>query len=146
MHTDIASYTFDELTEGMETSMLKLLTAEHIAHFAETTDDHHPLHTSKEFAISQGYKDVIAHGLLVASFSSAIIGMRLPGVNAVIVSQSFKYRDAVYPGDTLLIKGKISKKEPRFSRIEVKIRMENNATKKRVASGVYVVKVLDPQQ
>ena len=136
------AYTFEELEIGQtETIEIQLLLSD-IESFCILTSDYHPLHSSKRYAIKNGYDDIIAHGLLISSFSSALIGMKLPGENALITSQSFKYRHPTYPGDRLLISGKIVFKETTFNTIEVKVKIHNQASKL-VASGLYKIKLRD---
>ena len=73
------TYTIDNLEEGLEAKIERLITKEDIQNFAILTQDFHPLHTSPDYAKSNGFKDIIAHGLLLSSYSSSIIGMELPG-------------------------------------------------------------------
>ena len=110
--------------------------------FSQLTGDYHPLHTSKDYALEHGFNDVIAHGLLISSFSSTLIGMELPGENTIITSQSFKYRNPAFPGDKLTISGEIVALEPRFHTIEVKVKIHNQY-KKLISSGLYKIKIRD---
>jgi len=126
------------MTESIE----KALTLTDIESFCQLTGDFHPLHSSKEYALAHGFSDVIAHGLLISSYSSTLIGMRLPGENTIITAQSFKYRSPAYPGDKLLIKGEIVKKDERFQTIEVKVKITNDSAKT-IASGLYGIKIRD---
>ena len=75
MEQIIATYTMDELKEGLEAKIERLITKEDIQNFANLTNDFHPLHTSEAYSKANGFKDIIAHGLLLSSsLSSAIIG------------------------------------------------------------------------
>ena len=135
------TYTIDNLEEGLEAKIERLLTKEDIQNFANLTQDFHPLHTSPVYAKANGFEDIIAHGLLLASFSSSIIGMELPGENAIILSQSFVYKKPVYPGTQLLIKGIINKIDARFSLLEIKIKISSIDNIQVFATGKYLVKV-----
>jgi len=126
----------------MTASISKQLLLSDIEAFCTLTGDNHPLHTSVEYATEHGFDNVIAHGLLISSFSSTLIGMKLPGKNTIITSQSFKYRNTAYPGDLLEIKGEITAKEPRFNTVEVKVKIHNQ-NKKLVSSGLYKIKIRD---
>lgn len=137
----IATNTIDELEEGLEAKIERLLTIEDIQNFANLTQDFHPLHTSVLYAKANGFEDVIAHGLLLSSFSSTIIGMKLPGENAIIISQMFTYKKPVYPGTKLLIKGVIEKIDTRFSLLEIKIIITSIDNSQVFATGKYSVKV-----
>ena len=137
----IETYTIDELKEGLEVQTERLLTLQDIQNFAKLTKDFHPLHTSIDYAKANGFEDVIAHGLLLSSFSSAIIGMKLPGENTIIISQTFIYKNPVYPGTQLLIKGVLDKIDTRFSLLEIKIKITSIDNSQIFATGKYIVKV-----
>ena len=137
----IETYTIDELEEGLEATIERLLTVEDIQNFANLTQDFHPLHTSVVYAKANGFEDIIAHGLLLSSFSSGIIGMKLPGENAIIMSQTFTYKNPVYPGTQLLIKGVLDKRDTRFSLLEIKIKITSIDNSQVFATGKYSVKV-----
>ena len=135
------TYTIDNLEEGLEVKIERLLTKEDIQNFANLTQDFHPLHTSPVYAKSNGFEDIIAHGLLLSSLSSSIIGMELPGENAIIISQSFLYKKPVYPGTKLLIKGILNKIDTRFSLLEINIKITSIDNIQVFATGKYSVKI-----
>lgn len=137
----IARYTIEELEEGMVAEIEHQITSEKINAFAELTNDYHPLHVSKSYALENGFENIIAHGLLISSFSSALIGMKMPGENAIIISQSFKYRKPAYPGTILLIKGILEKIDIRSSLLEIKIKIKSKDKNQLIATGNYLVKV-----
>ena len=109
----------------MSERLQKTVGARAIEEFAELTSDFHPLHTDPDYARSCGFRDILAHGLLISSYSSALIGMRLPGENAIVASQSFTYRSPAFPNDRLDIIGTVSMVEKRFSLIDVEIEILN---------------------
>lgn len=136
----IAAYRIEDLVVGMEESITVAIDLEAIETFVELTRDNHPLHTDRSYALKNNYNDVIAHGLLIASYSSTLIGTKLPGENALVLSQSFKYSNAVYPGDELKYIGKITEIDARFGIVTVKIIVRNQDQEK-VASGNYSIKI-----
>ena len=123
MEQKIAKYTIDELNVGYEVSEKRFLSKDDIQQFANLTSDFNPLHTNLKYSKANGFENIIAHGLLLSSFSSKIIGMKLPGENAIIISQKFNYKKPVYPGTHLLIKAVLSKIDIRFSIIEILIKI-----------------------
>ena len=137
----IAYYTIDDLKEGQEVEIERLITVADIKQFAELTQDFHPLHTSIEYAQSHGFDNIMAHGLLLSSYTSYVIGMKLPGERAIIMSQSFRYRKPAYPGNTFLIKASLSAIDLRFSHVEILIRITAKNDNRLIASGKYLVKV-----
>lgn len=138
---NIATYKIEDLEEGMSEEIVKTLERKDIEKFAILTQDFHPLHTSVEYAQGNGFEDIMAHGLLLSSFSSALIGMQLPGENAIVISQNFKYRKPAYPGNTFQIKGIINKIDKKYARIEVGIKIKTLESRQLIATGNYVVKI-----
>jgi 3-hydroxybutyryl-CoA dehydratase len=67
--------------------------------FAAVSGDANPLHLDEAFAKTTPFKGRIAHGMLAASYVSAILGMDLPGPGSVYVSQSLRFRRPVRIGD-----------------------------------------------
>lgn len=139
---DINRHSLDDLTEGLSVTIERSVSEEDIQAFCELTSDYHPLHTDEAFARKQGFRTVIAQGLLISSYVSALIGMKLPGEKALIMSQSAKYMKPVYPGDELSITGAVKKRDKRFSIIQVKVTILNQNSEK-VAEGDVMVQVND---
>ena len=136
----INTYTMNELKKGMSATIAKKLTLSQIQNFAELTGDFHPLHNDVRFAKSNGYSDIIAHGLLISSFSSSLVGMQLPGKNALVLGQSFKYFNPAFPGDKLIITGKINEIDLRFSLVTVGVKIRNQENQL-ISKGNYSIKV-----
>jgi 3-hydroxybutyryl-CoA dehydratase len=99
--TNAASRTIDNLKVGMTESYEQTITDADIKTFAGLSGDNNPVHVSEEYAEKSRFKKRIAHGLLSASFFSALFGTRLPGYGCVYVSQSLNFRRPVYLGDTV---------------------------------------------
>ena len=137
---DIARFTIEDISLGLEVKRVVEIAREDIENFAQMTQDFHPLHTNIDYAKDCGFDDIIAHGLLISAHSSTLIGMQLPGENALVLSQSFKYGKPVYPGDTITYTGRVKSIDNRFNTIEVKIIVKNQAGQK-VGSGIYNVKI-----
>lgn len=102
MHTN-TGYSYDELEEGQQYEITRQLMAEDIDAFAKASGDHNPLHTDAEFARAAGFKDRIAHGMLLASWISAALAHSLPGRGTVYLRQSLEFRQPAIPGDWLRI-------------------------------------------
>ena len=72
-------YILDELHVGMAAEKIVVATEDRIRLFAEASDDFNPVHLDEAFASKTAYRGRIAHGLLSASFGSAVVGTMLPG-------------------------------------------------------------------
>jgi len=86
---------------GMTESYSQTITDSDVKAFAAFSGDRNPVHMDEEFAENSRFKGRIAHGLLSASFFSAIFGMRIPGSGCVYVSQSLSFKRPVYVNDTV---------------------------------------------
>jgi len=92
---------FPQFTIGQTASRDNTVERQHIEQFARVSGDHNPLHTHEDFAKKTRFKGIIAHGMLTASFISAVIGNDLPGAGCVYVSQSLSFKAPVRIGDTV---------------------------------------------
>jgi 3-hydroxybutyryl-CoA dehydratase len=104
MNNNEKSYQIDEIEVGMSASLIRTITYEDVRKFAELSGDSNPVHIDEEYAKQSRYKKPIAHGLLSASFFSALFGTKLPGKGCVYISQNLKFRRPVYIGDTVVAK------------------------------------------
>ena len=77
------------------------VTSAEITSFCLVSGDRNPLHTDDAYARSMGYRERIAHGLLVVSITS---GLPTPAddwsLNAYL-EETRRFRAPVYPGDTI---------------------------------------------
>ncbi len=102
MNNSKQSYTINEIEVGMSASLSKTITDEDVRKFAELSGDSNPVHIDEEYARQSRYKKRIAHGLMSASFFSALFGTELPGQGCVYASQNLLFKRAVYLGDTVV--------------------------------------------
>jgi len=86
---------------GMKASYTHTITDADIKMFAKISGDQNPIHIDEEFAKKSRYKKRISHGLLTASYFSALFGTKIPGEGCVYASQSLKFKRPVYLGDTV---------------------------------------------
>lgn len=92
---------YEDLKIGDEASFSKTISESDIYHFAGITGDFNPLHVDQEFAKTTIFKERITHGILTAGFISTVIGMKLPGINTVYLSQNLNFLAPVKIGDTV---------------------------------------------
>ncbi len=78
---------YDEIQVGDQASLTKTITDEDVINFAKLTGDVNPIHILDSFAKTTMFKERIAHGMLVSSFISTILGTKLPGKNTIYLSQ-----------------------------------------------------------
>lgn len=98
------SFAITEITIGMTASYTQTISDADVKAFAGISGDHNPVHMSEDYAKNSRFKNRIAHGLLTASFFSAIFGTKLPGEGCVYAGQNLQFKKPVYLGDTVVAK------------------------------------------
>lgn len=94
-------YSIEDITIGMEVSYSQTVTDADVKAFAGISGDNNPVHMSDEYAKESRFKKRIAHGLMSASYFSALFGTKIPGPGCVYVSQSLAFKKPVYLNDTV---------------------------------------------
>jgi 3-hydroxybutyryl-CoA dehydratase len=112
----IPSMKFSELALGQTASQTILITPEMVAAFADTTGDHNPLHTDPAYAEPR-FGGIIAHGVLLVSFFSALLATELPGPGAVARALNVRFKAPARPGDQVRIEVKIVELVPRIRKV-----------------------------
>jgi len=101
-------YILEELVVGMVAEKRVTVTEERIQRFAEASDDFNPVHMDEAFASKTAYRGRIAHGLLSASFGSAVVGTILPGAGAIYLGQTLAFHKPVRIGDVVVSRVTVS--------------------------------------
>lgn len=97
----VGGYDIEDLQPGMSASVAKTVTEADIGLFAGVSTDVNPAHLNEEYARTTQFGGRIAHGMLSASFISAVLANKLPGPGTIYMSQSLKFRAPVHIGDTV---------------------------------------------
>ncbi len=90
-----------EIKIGMSESYSQTITDADVKLFAGISGDNNPIHMSDEYAKNSRYKKRVAHGMLSASFFSALFGTKLPGPGCLYVTQNLNFKRPVYIDDTV---------------------------------------------
>ena len=132
-------YILEELHVGMAAEKVIHATEERIRRFAEASDDFNPVHLDEAFAAKTAYRGRIAHGLLSASFGSAVVGTILPGAGSIYVSQTLAFHLPVRIDDTVRIVITVMEVEQESARAQLKC--EGFVGGNLIMDGVAVVRV-----
>lgn len=116
---------FAGLTVGQEAMLTKVIGAAEVDAFAEVSGDFNPLHVDEGFARGTEFGRRVAHGLLLGSYVSTLIGMRLPGPGALWAEQRFQWRAPVFVGDTVHLRLWIAHKSEGTESVVVEVRATN---------------------
>lgn len=106
----IENRTFDELQVGDTASIARTLTYKDIELFAIMSGDVNPAHVDEEFARSDMFHRIIAHGMWGGALISTALGTQLPGPGAVYLGQSLRFRRPVCLGDTITVTVRVAEK------------------------------------
>lgn len=112
-------HSLESIQVGDHESIECPITEEIIASFAETSGDRNPLHVDEAYAASTPFKKRIVHGMLLGAFVSQLIGMKLPGNNALLVKESLEFKKPAYAGDVVTVRGVVTHKSDATSLIEL---------------------------
>jgi 3-hydroxybutyryl-CoA dehydratase len=94
-------YDLNELAVGQRATLSKTITEADIVLFSGVSTDANVLHLDADYARGTPFGGRIAHGMLVASLISAVLGNRLPGAGWIYLGQTLNFKAPVRPGDTV---------------------------------------------
>ncbi len=135
MDKEVARYTMAELKEGQSFSFARTITQADVDAFIALTGDVSPLHREDGFARSRGFERHVVHGLLVGSLLSTMVGVHLPGRNALLQSMNLKFVQPVYVGDPLQIQAQIDQISESTNVIVLQATIKNSRSGAVVAKG-----------
>jgi 3-hydroxybutyryl-CoA dehydratase len=119
----------DALNIGDRYVLTKTITDDMVRRFADFSGDYNPVHMDDAYCREHGLQARIAHGMLVLSFLSTLIGMYLPGEGTVWMSQNIDFIAPVRIGDTIDIAADVTQLGAEnalgFNVITLKIRIKN---------------------
>ncbi|RLG61729.1 dehydratase [Candidatus Geothermarchaeota archaeon] len=114
------SLYFEDFRIGMEfTTPRRTVTEADIVNFAGLSGDFNPLHTDEEYAKNTIFKGRIAHGALTFSIMTGLwdkIGFIRESIIAFYGIDKLRFTKPVYPGDTIMVKIKVTGKEEKDGR------------------------------
>ena len=120
----------------------EMITESHLDSFAKLSGDYNPLHMDAGYAKTTRFKKRICHGMLLASFFSKLVGMYLPGKNALYFSQTLNFESPCFVGDEITVEGKVIDKSESTKTITLNTSIHNQSGK-RLVDGIARVIVRD---
>ena len=102
--------TFDQLAVGDSSEFSKTISEADVYMYAGISGDLNPAHINETYAQGTFFKNRIAHGMLTASFISAVIGMQLPGPGTIYMGQTLEFLAPVRIGDTVTARVEVVEK------------------------------------
>ena len=101
-----------DLKVGDRASVSKTFTDEDVLNFSNLSLDKNPIHLDQSFAEKSIFGKKIAHGMLVASLFSGLLGMKLPGEGTIYLGQSLSFLIPIYIGDEVTATVEVIKIRP----------------------------------
>lgn len=102
---------YSEIEIGQTAKYTKWITPSIVDDFIAVCGDDNPVHT-------KGQKP-IAHGMLISSFISTLIGKQLPGDGAIWLLYSVRFMLPVYVWDKIVIIGTVKDKDDKNKNIRL---------------------------
>jgi acyl dehydratase len=119
------SINFKEITIGYSKKFTVKITSKMLEDFASLSGDYNPLHMDKEYTKKTQFKKQVSHGMLLTSFFSRLIGMHIPGKNALYFSQTINFRSPCFVNDVITVIGEVTEKRETTKMITVKTEIYN---------------------
>jgi acyl dehydratase len=92
---------------GTQATLSRTITEDDILLFALVSGDHNPIHLDAEYAERSLFGKRIAHGFLIGSLISAVLGNALPGPGSIYLGQTLKFLAPIHIGDTATVTVKV---------------------------------------
>ena len=127
MNKQFSEYVLDDIEIGQKEKFEVVVTESMVNAFADISGDYNPLHVDENYANSTNFKQRVCHGMLLASFFSRLVGMYLPGKNALYFSQSVKFVSPCFIDDKIHVEGEVLEKSNASRIITLKTTITNDS-------------------
>ncbi len=131
MNTKANKLEYKQIKIGDSFSFEQIIDEVTVGKFAELTGDFNPLHCDEPYAQATPWGGRVAHGMLLASFFSKLVGMICPGERALYLSQYLNFKNPLGLGskriNKIIVTGKVVNKFDAVKIIEMKTRIVTKA-------------------
>lgn len=107
----IENKTYDEISLGDHAELVRTLRPQDIELFAVMSGDVNPAHVDADYAKTDMFHHVIAHGMWGGALISALLGTELPGPGTIFLNQSLNFEAPVGVGDTVTVRVEVTEKQ-----------------------------------
>ena len=133
-----AEYNFENIKIGDKRKFNEKIDESKIEIFARLSGDYNPLHMDEKYASETYLKRRVCHGMLLASYLSRLVGMYLPGKNALYFSQTLNFQAPCFLDDEITVEGEVIDKSISTRIITIKTSIYNQH-KEHVVDGIAKV-------
>lgn len=114
-----------EICIGDKACMSRTVTEADVTLFGGVSGDMNPAHFDEAYAKGTQFKGRIAHGMIAASYMTAVMAMQLPGPGSIYLSQEMKFLAPVRFGDTVTARVEVLEKDANRNRVVLRTYCEN---------------------
>ena len=107
----IENKTYDEIAVGDHAELTRTLQPQDIEVFAVMSGDVNPAHVDADYARTDMFHGIIAHGMWGGALISAVLGTELPGPGTIFLNQSLTFDAPVGLGDTITVRVEVTHKQ-----------------------------------
>lgn len=107
----IENKTYAEIAVGDHAELTRTLHPQDIEVFAVMSGDVNPTHIDADYARTDMFHGIIAHGMWGGAMISAVLGTELPGPGTIFLNQSLKFDAPVGLGDTITVRVEVMEKQ-----------------------------------
>jgi acyl dehydratase len=93
-----------EIKIGDSTFIKRTFTQDDYDRFAALSGDDNPIHVDPVFALSTRFDRTVAHGMLLYSVISGVLGTRLPGPGTIQLDQELMFPGPTYTGEEMTVR------------------------------------------
>ncbi|MGS4945407.1 MaoC family dehydratase [Meridianimarinicoccus sp. RP-17] len=109
----------EDLAVGQSRSLTKVIDDATVRAFAEVSEDRNPIHLEDAAGEASIFGQRIAHGMLVGSLFSALLGERLPGHGTIYLGQSLRFLAPVPLGSEVVASVTVAEIVPEKKRVKL---------------------------
>ena len=125
MSENFSELTFDQIDIGLTKEFDVIITQSLVDDFAKISGDYSPIHMNEEFAKLTKFGKKIVHGMLLASLLSRMVGMYLPGKDALYSSQTLEFHNPCFVGDKITVSSIVNDKSESTKIIKIESKITN---------------------
>ena len=135
-------HSLDSLYEGLVERFVFKPTDKMMQSFVEISGDVNPMHTDVNFATSRGFDGVLVYGGILIAQISRMVGMHLPGRDALSRGLNIHYVHPLLVGQQAELEARVAHISEATSSIELKFKITSQG--KTLAKGSAGVQILKP--
>lgn len=139
MEQEAASFGLADLVPGQSASFETVVSEADIDRFVAVSGDASPLHSDNDFAISRGFAGRVVHGAFLVALASRLVGMALPGRNALLLGVNMSFAAPVLAGTRLRVAATVEQVSAAVESIVLRLAVTDAATAAPLARGRLTV-------